>query len=241
MAMSWDQPQEDEFALCNLGVPSFYASIAFPNRPPQNLDFLEVEDVDSQQRQRWKRTLRSFLKKVCYQKNGRLVLKSPTHTFRIPILLEMFPNARFIHMVREPVSIFMSTIRLWKAIHTMHGYQKPSFERLAEEIFEIFLRMHTRLEATRDRIPVNHLMDVRYEDLADDTLEQIETVYDFLGDENFGVVRPAVEAYAAEHASYQPNRYAPSREVIEQIYDRWRPYAEKYGYAPLTPRARQQH
>ena len=35
MAAGWDHPQEDEFALCNMGVPSPYLTIIFPNRPPQ--------------------------------------------------------------------------------------------------------------------------------------------------------------------------------------------------------------
>ena len=34
MAAGWDRPQEDEFALCMLGQPSPYLTIAFPNRPP---------------------------------------------------------------------------------------------------------------------------------------------------------------------------------------------------------------
>ena len=36
MAAGWDRPQEDEFALCMLGQPSPYLTIAFPNRPPQD-------------------------------------------------------------------------------------------------------------------------------------------------------------------------------------------------------------
>src|SRR5262249_10887562 len=35
MAAGWNRPQEDEFALCMLGQPSPYLTIAFPNRPPQ--------------------------------------------------------------------------------------------------------------------------------------------------------------------------------------------------------------
>ncbi len=38
MATDWDRPQEDEFALCMLGLPSPYLSIAFPNNPPMDDD-----------------------------------------------------------------------------------------------------------------------------------------------------------------------------------------------------------
>ena len=34
--------------------------------------------------------------------NRSLLLKSPPHTARIRLLLEMFPNARFVHILRDP-------------------------------------------------------------------------------------------------------------------------------------------
>ena len=43
MPMSWDRPQEDEFALCLLGQPSPYATIAFPNHPPQDQLAFDLE------------------------------------------------------------------------------------------------------------------------------------------------------------------------------------------------------
>ena len=33
MKVGWDRPQEDEFALCNMGIPSPYMVFAFPNIP----------------------------------------------------------------------------------------------------------------------------------------------------------------------------------------------------------------
>ncbi|MHB8899582.1 MAG: sulfotransferase, partial [Thermoguttaceae bacterium] len=33
MEVSWERPQEDEFALCNMGIPSPYLAFAFPNVP----------------------------------------------------------------------------------------------------------------------------------------------------------------------------------------------------------------
>ena len=33
----------------------------------------------------------------------RIVLKSPAHTARVRVLLELFPKARFVHIIRDPV------------------------------------------------------------------------------------------------------------------------------------------
>src|SRR5205823_6071112 len=99
MQVTWDSPQEDEFALCNLGVPSPYARIAFPNEGPQNAAYLELDSLSQQECRRWERTLLSFFKELTCARPGRLVLKSPTHTFRLPTLVRMFPRAKWINIV----------------------------------------------------------------------------------------------------------------------------------------------
>lgn len=236
MKMAWDLPQEDEFALCNLGVPSIYSSIAFPNRPPGDADYLELEAVSPRQRERWMRTFEKFLRQVSFRNSGRLVLKSPHHTFRLPILLEMFPNARFINIVRHPIAVFLSTVRLWKTLYATHGYQKPRNKNLDEFVFSTFTRMHERLEATRELIPAGHLAEVRYEDLIRDIPHRLRTIYEQLELGDFERVRPLVDDYVAAHAEYQPSRYQPSDELQSEIYRRWRAYFDRYGYEPHLKR-----
>ncbi len=101
--LAWDSPQEDEFALCNLGIGSPYGTIAFPNRPPQSEEYFDLETLSAEARERWQQRLLWFLKQVTLRHPKRLVLKSPPHTFRIRVLLEMFPDARFVHIVPQSV------------------------------------------------------------------------------------------------------------------------------------------
>src|SRR5215831_1243496 len=91
MAAGWDRPQEDEFALCMLGLPSPYLKIAFPNRPEPYPESDDLEGMPPRRRAAWKRGFYRFLQTLTYKDPGRLVLKSPTHSCRIPTLLEMFP------------------------------------------------------------------------------------------------------------------------------------------------------
>ena len=77
MAAGWDHPQEDEFALCNMGVPSPYLTIIFPNRPPQCQEYLDFRGVSAAGLERWKRALLWFLKCVTLRNPKRIVLKSP--------------------------------------------------------------------------------------------------------------------------------------------------------------------
>lgn len=61
MDLSLHHPQEDEFVWCMQGLPSPYLTIAFPNRPPQYEEYLDLEQVAPRELEIWKRTLFRFV------------------------------------------------------------------------------------------------------------------------------------------------------------------------------------
>ncbi|MGW8257800.1 MAG: sulfotransferase family protein, partial [Thermoguttaceae bacterium] len=132
MAAGWDRPQEDEFALCNMGAPSPYLTAVFPNRPPQDQEYLDFQGLDTKGLHRWKSKLLWFLQCLTFRNPKRIVLKSPPHTCRIKTLLELFPKAKFVHIVRDPYVIFLSTINLWKRLYRDQGLQSPKYKGLEE-------------------------------------------------------------------------------------------------------------
>ncbi len=230
MALSWDRPQEDEFALCLLGAPSPYRMMAFPNRPPEPGEY-DIESLDAARVEAWKRTFVTFLKHLTFLQPKRLVLKSPTHTMRIPLLLELFPEARFVHIVRNPLVVYPSTLHLWRSLFRTQALQAAREEGLEEFVLRTFERMDARFEATRAMIPPGQLCELRYEDLVADPMRQIGMIYEQLGLGAFERVRPRVERYLKEHAGYATNRYTLPTEMREQVMRRWGAYMQRYGYA----------
>ena len=53
MAVSFEHPQEDEFALISMGVPSPLLRVAFPNDPPPYLEYLDMEGTSPHELGRW--------------------------------------------------------------------------------------------------------------------------------------------------------------------------------------------
>lgn len=229
MPMGWDRPQEDEFALCNLGEASPYLTVAFPNRPPVYEEFLTL-DVSPAAEQRWMRTLRKFLQKVTYAHPKRLIIKSPPHTARVRTLLKMFPEARFVYLVRNPFVLFPSTVHLWQRLYDSHGLQVPTYAGLEQHVLRTFERIYERFEADRALIPPGRLYELKYEDLVQDSTARMAEIYQQLGLGDFAAVRPGVEKYVAEHADYQTNRYQLAPELREQIATRWAKFIKQYGY-----------
>ncbi len=243
MKAGFDRPQEDEFALCMLGQPSPYLTIAFPNHPPQDQEYLDLEGIPPRALRGWKRTFYRFLQQVTFKDPRRLVLKSPPHTCRLKVLREMFPDALFVHIVRNPYVVFPSTVNLWKALYRTHGLQKPTFAGLEEHVYATFLRMYDKLEETRGLVAPERFYELKYEDLVRDPVGQLRALYDHLGLGQFERVRPRLEEYLRSVAGYETNRYQLTPEQREEVRRRWGRIIERYGYShepdgarPAVPR-----
>jgi hypothetical protein len=231
MPVEWDLPQEDEFALLALGAPSPYLSIAFPNEPPQFSEYYELDELPADQYARWQQTWTEFLRRLIWNRRGRLVLKSPTHTYRLPAIEQIFPHARYLHLVRDPYAVFPSTVKLWKSLFAAQSYQQPTYEGLDERVLAAFCRMYQRFEATRGLVDPRRICDLRYEDLVRDPLGQMRRVYEHLELGDFAEVAPAVEAYFGQRSDYRPSRYELSAEQLAAVTQRWLPHMQRYGYS----------
>ena len=230
MAAGFDRPQEDEFALCMLGQPSPYLTIAFPNRPPQDQEYLDLEGVPPRALASWKKEFYRFLQQITLKDPRRLVLKSPPHTCRIKVLKEMFPDAVFVHIVRNPYVVFPSTVNLWKSLYRTHGLQPPTFAGLEELVYETFVRMYDRLEETRSLVDPAHFYELRYEDLVRDPIEQMRALYEHLNLGGFEHLLPRLQQYLASVAGYETNRYQLTPEQRAEITRRWGAVIHRYGY-----------
>jgi omega-hydroxy-beta-dihydromenaquinone-9 sulfotransferase len=243
MAAGFDRPQEDEFALCNLGLPSPYLTVAFPNNPPQYEEYLDLEGIPPRALARWKRVFRRFLQELTYKHHKRLVLKSPTHSCRVKTLLELFPDARFVHIVRDPYVVFPSTVNLWKSLYITFGLQRPTFQGLEEHVYKTFNRVYDKIEEGKGLIDFDRFYELRYEDLVGDPVGQMATLYDHLGLGGFEQVLPKLQAHLANNAGYKTNRYQLGDEQRAEITRRWGSVIRQYGYetqpapAPNAPAA----
>lgn len=231
MPVAWNRPQEDEFALCNLGLPSPYLTIAFPNRRPQYPEYFDLVDVPPKALDRWKACFLRFLRQVTIRNPKRIILKSPTHTYRIKILLDLFPDARFVHIVRNPYVVFASTVHLWQSLYAHYGLQHPTFDGLEQYVFDNFLHMYEKLEESRPLVAPSHFYELRYEDLVKDPIEQVRAIYEHLELGDFAEVLPQLKQYLAGSATYTTNRYTLSSELRDAITQRWGHVIRRYGYA----------
>jgi hypothetical protein len=232
MAAGWERPQEDEFALGNLGAPTPYLSMMFPNRGEKYSEYLSLRDLSIAERDAWKRELLQFIKRLSLADNRRIVIKSPGHTARVRTLLEMFPNARFVHIARDPYALYPSTMSLWHSLNELQGLQAVRDERwLGPAVLDSLRRMYDAYLEDRLLLRADQLVELRYEDLIDDPKAQLRLIYERLQLGDFGRVGPALDEHLAEVQNYRTNRHRDMDDVTRQmIRDQWSRYFEEFGY-----------
>jgi hypothetical protein len=230
MAVGWDRPQEDEFALALLGLPSSYTDLAFPRHPPQHPGSLDLSGLSAGELTRWKRTFVRFLRTVSFRDGRRLVLKSPPHTARVPVLLDLFPDARFVHIVRDPYVVFPSTVNLWESLSARHGFQPPPDTGYEEKVFREFRVIYDRLEEARPRFRPGRFHELRYEELVRDPVEEMRKVYAGLELDGFAEAEPRLEEYLRQTGGYETNKYSLTADQRAEVERRWGDVIRRYGY-----------
>jgi LPS sulfotransferase NodH len=128
----------------------------------------------------------------------RLLEKTPKNALRVPFLLEVFPDAQFIFLQREPRANLSSMIEAWRAkgwvtYRQLPGWPgpwslllPPGYERLQgrplEEVvaFQWRVANETILDDLAD-LPRERWTSVRYEDLVRDPRAEVARLLEFTG------------------------------------------------------------
>ena len=113
-----------------------------------------------------------YAKPVTAARASRWVDDTPLNFVNFDFLYELYPQMKFIHMIRDPRDVASSfTNQPWF----------PSDQALAVSVCAAMIRSY---RALKDRIPASSLLEVRLEDLVNKTDETVARVAAFLEVEN---------------------------------------------------------
>lgn len=234
MELSFESPQEEEVALVCVAPFSFFLGLIFPRKMLYYfMKSILFKGVSARARKGWKEAYMTFLKKITFSLNGqRLVIKNPSNTGRIHLLLEMFPNAKFVYIQRNPYVVFESTKHLHKTSMKLVQLQDIDDEALTKNIIETYHSMINRFLDEQPLIPKENYLEVRYEDLEKNPMELVETIYKTLEIPGFDQAKGLIQTYIESQKGYQKNKFEFSNKSIEAVQKHWQFALDKWGYEP---------
>lgn len=233
MIMNVHAPEEDEFAMLFLTRCSPYAGFMFPRHWDRYQQYLTFRKVSDAELGRWKAGFAWFLKKLTWKHGRRLLLKSPPHTARIRMLLEMFPDAEFIHIHRDPYTVFQSTHNLFLKVTPHTQFQHADSSQLTERIIKQYNDMYDAFFEERTLIPSKRFHEIRFEDLERDPIGQLEAIYLHFNLAGFKHLEPRLRLYVDLIKEYRKNPYPElSPAVRQRIADSWGRSFSAWGYPP---------
>ncbi|NJL15725.1 MAG: sulfotransferase [Microscillaceae bacterium] len=202
--LSVDFPQEDEFAVGNMFPMAYYYFFHFPDQYARFYQEFARLQVRPARRRRWQSNYQKLLAKALLNtQKPRAVFKNPVNTVRLPILLEMYPEARFIYLYRNPIVVYLSTKKFFLSLFPTLQFQSTTESQIVSLILDVFVKMYRDYEADKARLQPARLLEISFEEFEKDPMGHLEMIYDQLQLSDFAQARPFFEAYIRSQESYE--------------------------------------
>ena len=239
-----DAPQEEDVAVANESHRSFVHAISFPGLAPRLLRRYVLmggaaaadEPLTAGELRRWDRDYLRVVRKMTLHSGGRpLLLRNTVNMGRVDHLLRLFPDAKFIHIVRNPYTLYSSVMHLYRTLlplFCVDDYDWPEFEDFLTGAYEAVVAKYL---ADRSLIPEGRLVEVRYEDLDENPHGELERLYAELDLPGWDAARAKIEPYLESLSGFRKNRFDPGPETIRRVEERWGFAVREWNYRPPPP------
>ncbi len=229
--MGIDLPQEEEYAIGDFIPYAYYNGWIFPKNMGFYNNFVYMDNVSKDVIDEWKEIYLYFLKKLTYYRDEkRLILKNPAHTARIKHLLEMFPEAQFINIYRNPYHLYYSMMRFLRIVVPIYCLQKYDMQNLEENMLDLYAQMYKKYFEERSLIPEGNLVEIKYEDFVQNPVKNVKKIYTKLGLKNFETSKKIFSDYATSQKYFKASNYTVDPAVKEKIDKKWKFIVDEFGY-----------
>ena len=218
-----DQPQEDEHVVARISPYSFYHLCCFPKLARKYFEkYVLFQETSVDEIEAWKQTYLAVLKKATLNMGNRqLVLKNPVNTGRIRQLLEIFPDAKFVHIYRNPYDVFLSTRNQYLTTLEITRLQTITRKEVDGNIILFYKQIMQQFLKDRVLIPENNLVEIRFEDFEASPLSALEMIYDRLSLPGFAKAVNRFNKFTTSQANYKKNQYDLTDDVVQTVNDNW--------------------
>jgi hypothetical protein len=171
---------------------------------------------------------------------SRFISKSTENAMRIELLLAAFPDARFIHVLRNGYAVCSSLMRVnwWPDLELWWLGSTPSeWEAAGKDPYHLAgLHWSRQVKAAlgaREKLDETNYFEVRYEDLLENPRESVQRMLGFAGlewstgfDRHFSGIR-------VDSQNSDAWRSKLNRDQLDAVNNAASPLLEELGYGPV--------
>ncbi len=212
-------PQEEEFSLGDKTPISFYYFWLFPREIMKYyLKYVRLQGITIDEKSQWKEDYKLLIKKALKNTNGSQFLsKNPTNTARIKILLEMYPDAKFIHIHRNPIEVYLSTRNFFQNMMPHLQLQTIEPEIVEKQIVSLYKDLMSDYFQQENDIPKENLINVSFDELENNPGLTLKKIYDTLGLEGYKEANQNFTEYINLMDDYKKNKHIIYRSQLSMI------------------------
>ena len=102
--------------------------------------------------------------------DAQYLSKNPPHTGKVKTLVEMFPNAKFIYLIRNPYTVFESSRSFFSQTIEPLELNSIPMEEMEQNILYAYRELYDAYQQQKKYIPEGNLFEVKFEEFEKDAL-----------------------------------------------------------------------
>lgn len=230
--MTVDKPGEEEQPLSVISTRTGIHSWIFPKNQSYFEKYNLFEGISAEEKAAWQKDYVTVLKTIALANdNKQLLLKNPHNTSRVKELLELFPNAKFIYIHRDPLDVYISMQHLFTKVVETQFLQYATFPERKELIIHYFKATLQKYIAEKHLIPEGNLYEVGYEEFTGNEMYHAEKIYEQLNLGGFEIAKPEIQHYLDSVKKYEKNVFRDiSPETEARLRKEWKFAFDEWGY-----------
>ena len=133
----------------------------------------------------------------------------------------MFPNAKFIHIHRNPIEVFLSTQKFFNKMLPHLQFQTIEKKEIDAAIITLYKNLMGDYLIQKKLIPVGNLFEISFDQLEEDPTAILQELYQKLNLTGFDQAQPKFHEYLKSVDHYKKNKHLIKREQLNTLLTEW--------------------
>jgi hypothetical protein len=142
----------------------------------------------------------------------------------------MFPNAKFIHIHRNPVEVYLSTKQFFTQMLPHLTLQTITDKEIVDDIFQLYKNLLNDYFEQKGCIPPGNLIEISFNQIEENPLPALKDIYRTLDIRNYEQAEPCFTKYLTSTKQYKKNKHRIKRELLNRILKEWNPFMMALNY-----------